>query len=79
MGAGTARAVARYALLLIQAEGKDVLGIVLQEVRQLEDRLGLTPVSMRRCYWFIEDDAAEVDEKPAGVADLDEFRSRFAG
>lgn len=54
MGTGTVRIVARYVLLLCTAE----MGIVTAapEVRQLEDRLGLTPVSMLRLRWEIAPD-----------------------
>lgn len=54
MGAGTVRIVARYVILLGTAE----VGIVTAapEVRQLEDRLGLNPVSMLRLRWEIAPD-----------------------
>jgi hypothetical protein len=54
MGIATVRVVARYALILGEAEGGDIKAAV--EVRQLEDRLGLTPMSMARLRWEIAPD-----------------------
>lgn len=72
---GWTRIVARYAKLLLAAERKDAPIALLAEVRQLEDRLGLTPMSMRRLQWEIERKPEDGDQ-PAGVADLDAYRSR---
>lgn len=51
---GWTRVVARYALVLLEAEqlGKDAMA----EARQLEDRLGLTPKAMRLLLWEIASD-----------------------
>src|SRR5690349_2590598 len=69
---GWTRTVARYAVLLLEAEG-GVMSL-LAEVRQLEDRLGLSPMAMKRLQWEI---AVEVEsEEVSGVADLDAFRAR---
>ena len=53
---GYHRTVARYALLLGQAEKPSASASLLNEVRQLEDRLGLTPMSMLRLRWAISED-----------------------
>lgn len=58
---GWLRTVARYCRLLVQAEEGDAPVTLLAEVRHLEDRLGLTPMSMRRLLWQIAPD--EVGEK----------------
>lgn len=58
---GWIRTVARYVRLLYEAEKPGAGAAVNAEVRQLEDRLGLTPMSMRRLQWEIAAD--EVDEK----------------
>lgn len=59
---GYHRVVARYALMLVAAEKIDTAtAALLTEVRQLEDRLGLTPMSMKRLEWVISQD--EVAEK----------------
>lgn len=55
------RAVGRYVRALVQAEKRDATAFLLSEVRQLEDRLGLTPMSMLRLRWEIAaDELAEV-------------------
>lgn len=53
--------VARYARLAAVAELPKAPGIVLIEVRQLEDRLGLSPMALLRLRWEIVDD----EELPA--------------
>ena len=65
---GSERVVARYCRLLAIAEmresaGAAVRGVagLLGEVRQLEDRLGLSPVAMLRLRWQIAPD--EVGER----------------
>lgn len=50
----SARVVARYVLLLVKAEAGNVL--LMPEVRMLEDRLGLTPMSMLRLRWEVASD-----------------------
>src|SRR5438445_12065236 len=45
---GWADVVARYTRLLIVANARKAPAAVLAEVRQLEDRLGLTPMAMLR-------------------------------
>jgi hypothetical protein len=57
---GWTRIVARYCVLLLAAEKPDAPVTLLGEVRQLEDRLGLSPMSMRRLLWEVaEDEVAE--------------------
>lgn len=48
------RAVARYCRLLVAAEKPDASAATCGEVRQMEDRLGLTPMAMLRLRWGIE-------------------------
>ena len=57
---GYFRVVARYSLLLELAEA-GAAAPIQGEVRQLEDRLGLTPKAMRMLLWEITSD--EVAEK----------------
>lgn len=54
-------AVARYARLMAVAEAPNPPGIVLIEVRQLEDRLGLSPMSLLRLRWEVVEDDEPVD------------------
>ncbi|MGZ0069276.1 phage terminase small subunit [Microbacterium arborescens] len=63
---GYHRVVARYAMLLQIVETPETAtAALLGEVRQLEDRLGLSPMAMKRLEWVIKEDelAAKRDEK----------------
>lgn len=62
---GWIRVVARYALMLDSVESENPSVPMLAEVRQLEDRLGLTPMSMLRLRWEVAVD--EVGEQRAAV------------
>jgi hypothetical protein len=62
MGAGLARVVARYVRWTVAAEQgipADVATSALAELRQLEDRLGLTPMALARLHWTIDQQASE--------------------
>jgi hypothetical protein len=75
---GWTRVVARYTTLLLEAEKRDASAALLSEVRQLEDRLGLTPMAMRRLQWEIGPADAAADEgTPAGVTSIDDYRSVY--
>lgn len=50
---GWTRSVARYASLVLTCEGPDMTAALLAEVRQLEDRLGLSPMALKRLQWEI--------------------------
>lgn len=67
---GAERFVARWVQWVIRAEEPGANAKVLAEVRQLEDRLGLTPMAMLRLRWQVADplEPADDDEpaKPAG-------------
>ena len=56
---GWTRVVARYCRLVLEAEAGDAPVALLAEVRQMEDRLGLTPLAMRKNYWVIDDRPAK--------------------
>ena len=59
---GWTRMVARYATVLGMCEDPDSVTVgLLAEARQMEDRLGLSPMSMLRLRWEIASD--EVSEK----------------
>jgi hypothetical protein len=60
--------VARYCLLVVEAEGPGATAALLAEVRQLEDRLGLTAPAMQRLQWEI----AEREPKAPAAEELDE-------
>lgn len=85
-GQGLDRVVARYAYLLAIVEHPDderpVSAALLAEVRQIEDRLGLSPMAMKRLQWTVgprSDDKAKAPNPGKGgagkVANLDDFRS----
>ncbi len=64
------RVVARYAVLVELAEAGERFACA--EVRQLEDRLGLTPMSLMRLRWEIGDD--EGGEPSGDVPNLNDYR-----
>ena len=64
-----ARLVARYVRVLLRAEERDAGRDVMAEARQLEDRLGLTPMAMMRLHWEVaSDELAEArrERAPSG-------------
>ena len=63
---GWTHTVARYCRMLVASDAEDAPITLCAEVRQLEDRLGLNPLSMRRLMWQIAPD--EVAEKREGAA-----------
>jgi hypothetical protein len=56
---GWTRAVARYCRVVVAAEAPGAPAMVLSEVRQMEDRLGLSPLAMRRLEWEVAGDEVE--------------------
>lgn len=76
---GWTRVVARYVRVVLEAEGPAGTAAILGEVRQLEDRLGLTPMSMKRLQWEIGE-LASSNTRPgakASVTVLDEYRQLY--
>lgn len=47
------RAVARYVVVLVESEKRGAPAALLSEVRQMEDRLGLSPMALLRLRWSI--------------------------
>lgn len=68
------RVVARYCRVLVAAERVTAPAALLAEVRQMEDRLGLSAMAMARLHWEVK----AVEDKPADsegtVTSLDEWR-----
>src|SRR5687767_13879773 len=57
---GWVRTIARYCRVMVSAEASDSTGAILAQATALEDRLGLTPKSMRLLLWQIAvDELAE--------------------
>lgn len=77
---GWTRSVARYARLAEEAEKLGTSAAILSEVRQMEDRLGLSPMSMLRLRWeIVSDDTAERrDARWAATGDSTPRRLRIA-
>jgi hypothetical protein len=69
----TVRVVARYAHLLDKVSDPDtdekLVKVLFGEVRQLEDRLGLSPLAMLRLRWEVDPTATEA---PAVTTTVDE-------
>jgi len=55
----------RLAALVDLADSGDMAPQVLAEIRQLEDRFGLSPLARRRLQWELEQAAAAEAEPPA--------------
>lgn len=74
---GWTRVVARYAHLVVSTERSDDVSVsMLSEIRQLEDRLGLTPMAMLRLRWeVVEDEVAEARQERAKPAKRRVLRS----
>jgi hypothetical protein len=47
-----------------------VNGVLLSEIRQLEDRLGLSPMAMRRLQWDVEPRELEAVAPTGNVTNL---------
>lgn len=76
MGTGMIRVVARYVRILVLAEAGDEKAWA--EVRQLEDRLGLSPMAMLRLRWEISaDELAEAREHRSASAAKADVRARL--
>jgi hypothetical protein len=67
---GWTRTVARYAALVLICEGPDMTAALLSELRQMEDRLGLSPMALKRLQWEIEPAEVESVGPVANVAQL---------
>lgn len=72
---GWVRTVARYCRVMVAAEAPDSTGAILAQACSLEDRLGLTPKSMRLLLWQIAID--EVAEKRDETAPKTSARGRL--
>lgn len=60
---GWTRVVARYCRIVVEAEKPGAPSGVMTEARQLEDRLGLSPMAMRRLLWKVDESGDEVAER----------------
>ena len=65
--------IARYVMVTCLAEQTQQAGL-LTEVRQMEDRLGLTPLSLQKLQWKIE----HQDNQPVDTSQSEESKERWA-
>lgn len=66
--AGWIRMIARYASLVVATEQESCPALIFGEVRQMEDRLGLSPMSLLRLRWEIEEvEAPAVEAVPVAA------------
>lgn len=74
---GWTRTVARYCRVMVESEKRDATAALLAQATALEDRLGLTPKSMRMLLWQIATD--EVAEKRQESSESARGRIRAVG
>lgn len=68
------RIVARYALKLLKSEKADAAASLCAEVRQMEDRLGLSAMAMLRLGWTVEDVSPTL-ATPGTVTAIDRYKA----
>lgn len=67
---GWTRVVARYVSLLIEQEAGKANAALLAEIRQMEDRLGLSPMAMKRLQWEVVEGMKEPAVSDGNVVNL---------
>ena len=67
---GWVRVVARYSVLVSVSERGEANAALLAEIRQLEDRLGLSPMAMKRLQWETGAVKQEAEEPVDNVVNL---------
>lgn len=70
---GWTRLVARYAKILLICEGPEATAALLGECRQLEDRLGLSPMAIKKLQWEISTEPVGDDDGSAVVKNFDRY------
>jgi len=74
---GWVRPVARYVRCLVQAEEVGAPAALLGEVRQMEDRLGLSPMALLRLRWaVVADELADAGTTPSAPTPSSRARLR---
>lgn len=68
---GIDRVVARYVMMSVLSE-LEPNGKLLSEVRQMEDRLGLSPVALKHLQWVIDEPSSG---ELAEVTEIDRFKN----
>ena len=67
---GWSRVVARYAVMVVASERGEANAALLAEIRQMEDRLGLSPMAMRRLQWEVLEAVKEPAVSDGNVVNL---------
>lgn len=62
------RFVARYCRIMVEAEQRGAKAQVRAEARQMEDKLGLTPKSMKLLMWEVVDDEVAAQRQTSTAA-----------
>lgn len=75
---GWTRVVARYVEAVLTAEMTQSVPL-LAESRQLEDRLGLSPMAMMRLRWEMTDDDSTSEGEKSSVTAIADYRAMFDG
>jgi hypothetical protein len=74
---GWVRPVARYVRCLVAAEEPGAPAALLGEVRQMEDRLGLSPMALLRLRWsVVADELADAGTTPSAPTPSSRARLR---
>jgi hypothetical protein len=68
----------RLASLMDMFHSGEITAMLLAEIRQLEDRLGLSPLARRRLQWEI-DQAGDIPEKPERSKDGERWLRAVSG
>jgi hypothetical protein len=72
------RTVARYCIVLAASEQPGASGAILAEVRQMEDRLGLSPMALLRLRWtIVDDEVLEAEQARTAPQPTGSTRSRL--
>lgn len=61
------RVVARFCRMMVESEQPGAKSATRSEVRQMEDKLGLTPKAMRLLMWEIVSDEVSAKRQDSGV------------
>lgn len=74
---GFERVVARYVMVTVLSETEPTAAM-LSEVRQLEDRLGLSPMALRKLQWVVGELTKPTSQAPNIIDLRDRFKARTA-
>lgn len=67
---GWTRSVARYCRVMVEAEERGAPAMTRAECRQMEDRLGLSPKSMRMLLWEVVENEVDTKRQEQAATDV---------